>query len=121
MANGDPTMIGYLVGNNFARGFPQFVREFNANFLALPALPSQRVEDGSSDPAVVVRTIDAGRHGLYVAVVNTDRRERNQVRVKMSGNGAVTALASGATVTRSGGGWTVDLHPYQLMSYRVER
>ena len=39
MANGDPTMIGYLVGNNFERGFPMYVRDFNANFLALPALP----------------------------------------------------------------------------------
>ena len=40
MANGDPTMIGYLVGSNYGRGFPGYVRDFNANFLALPALPS---------------------------------------------------------------------------------
>ena len=46
MANGDPTMLGYLLGGNFGRGFPQYVREFNANFLALPALPSERLVGG---------------------------------------------------------------------------
>ena len=49
MAHGDPTMIGYLVGCNFGRGFPQYVRNFNANFLALPALPSQVVPQAASD------------------------------------------------------------------------
>ena len=34
---------------------PLNVRDFNANFLALPALPSQRVDKGCSDPAVALR------------------------------------------------------------------
>jgi len=119
MANGDPTMIGYLVGNNFERGFPLVVRDFNANFLALPALPSVRVEGASSDPAVVVRKIETKKNGAYMTVVNTAWAERKQVHVKLPGSGAVTALASGSPVARSGGGLTLDLRPYQLVALHV--
>jgi hypothetical protein len=119
LANGDPTMIGYLMGNNFGRGFPFYVRDFNANFLALPALPSQRVDNGCSDPAVAMRVIDAGKHGLYVSVVNTATSERRQVRVNVPGKGVVTALASGAVVARTGGAVMLDLRPYQLVALRV--
>ncbi len=116
MANGDPTLIGYLCGSNFGRGFPQAVRDFNANFLALPALPSTRLEGTCSDPSVVVRMTDAGKHGTYVAVVNTSWTERNRVRVKLPVSGRVKALASGATLAHSGDSVTLDLHPYQLLS-----
>jgi hypothetical protein len=119
MANGDPTMIGYLCGNNMGRGFPQVVRDFNANFLALPALPSRRLEEAGSDPAVAVRMIDAGKYGLYVAVVNTAATPRKQVRVTVPGKGAVVALASGVAVTRTGEGVTLDLRPFQLVALRV--
>ncbi len=71
MAHGDPTMIGYLVGNNFGRGFPVYVREFNANYLALPALPSTVVKDAASDSEVVVRRIDTAKHGTWIAAINT--------------------------------------------------
>lgn len=119
MANGDPTLIGYLCGNSFGRGFPEYVRDFNANFLALPALPSVRAEGVCSDPAVAVRVIDAGKHGRYLSVVNTGPTERKQVRVKLPGTGAVTALATGAAVARGGDGVTVNLRPYQLLALRV--
>jgi hypothetical protein len=55
VANGDPRYIGYLNGNTMVRGFPQYVRAFNAAFLALPALPSKVLGNASSDPEVVVR------------------------------------------------------------------
>jgi ABC-type taurine transport system substrate-binding protein len=119
MANGDPTLIGYLVGNSFARGFPSVVRDFNANFLALPALPSKRIEGASSAPSVVVRAIDAGRNGIYLAVVNTDYREQKQVKAKLPGSGSVTALASGARIVRIDSELTLDLRPYQLLALRV--
>jgi hypothetical protein len=112
-------MIGYLCGNNFGRGFPLYVRDFNANFLALPALPSLRIDNGCSDPAVAMRVIDAGKHGLYVSVVNTAPTERKQVRLNVPGKGTVTALASGAVVARTGEGVLLDLRPYQLVALRV--
>ncbi|MCY2995666.1 MAG: hypothetical protein NTY19_48640 [Planctomycetota bacterium] len=119
VANGDPTLIGYLCGSNFGRGFPQAVRDFNANFLALPALPSRRLEEASSDPTVVVRTIDTDKHGTYVAVVNTAWTQRQRVQIKLPGSGPVTALAAGKTLTRNGGSITLDLRPYQLIALRV--
>ncbi len=119
MANGDPTMIGYLVGGNFGRGFPQYARDFNANFLALPALPSKLIADAASDPAVVVRTIDARKHGTYITVVNTSWLDHKQVHVRLPGSGDITALASGAKLPRTGDGLTMDLRPYQLLSLRL--
>lgn len=68
---------------------------------------------------MVVRAIDAGRNGIYLSVVNTDSRERKQVKITLNGNGAVTALALGASVARSGSGITLDLRPYQLLALRV--
>lgn len=119
MANGDPMMFGYLDSNNFGRGFPLYVRDFNANFLALPALPSVRIEGACRDPAVVVRTLDAGKQGVYVAVVNTGATPLRGVRISLPGSGAVTALATGATLVRDGGGVTLDLYPCQLVALRV--
>ncbi|MGQ9737133.1 MAG: hypothetical protein ACUVR7_13630 [Armatimonadota bacterium] len=57
MAYDDPFYLGYLVGNTHYRGFPEYVRRFNAAFLALPALPSQRLNDACAAPEVVVRLI----------------------------------------------------------------
>jgi hypothetical protein len=63
--------------------------------------------------------IDAGKYGLYVAVVNTAATPRKQVRVTVPGKGAVVALASGVAVTRTGEGVTLDLRPFQLVALRV--
>ena len=121
MAEGDPTLIGYLVGSNFGRDFPQYVRAFNANFLALPALPSRRLPDASSDPAVVVRAIDAGRHGTYLAVCNTAWQDRKGVRVRLPAAGPVAALVSGDALPRAGDTVTLDLGPCQLLALRIDR
>lgn len=121
MANGDPTMIGYLVGSNFGRGFPQHVRDFNANFLALPALPSVRLEGASSDSDVVVRTIATKAQGTYVAIVNTSPTQKTGVTVTLKPQGRLRALADGATVVVSDSTATLDLRPYQLVSMKVAK
>jgi hypothetical protein len=120
MANGDPTMIGYLVGSNFGRGFPQYVRDFNANFLALPALPSVRVDGASSDKDVVVRTITTEKHGTYVAVVNTAATAKSGVAVDLKTAGRLRALAEGAQVTVTGNAATLNLRPYQLVAMKLD-
>ena len=119
MANGDPTMIGYLVGSNFGRGFPAYVRDFNANFLALPALPSVRLEGASSDPDVVVRAIKTAKHGTYVAVVNTATTSKAGVVVDLKTAGTLKPLAEGTQVNVSGSVATLDLRPYQLVSMKI--
>jgi len=120
MATGDPTMIGYLVGSNFGRGFPAEVRDFNANFLALPALPSVLVGDASSNPAVAVRVIDAGKYGRYLSVVNTGALALTNVPIRVPGSSPVTAVASGRVVDRKDGGITLNLRPCQLVTLQVK-
>ena len=119
MANGDPDLIGYLVGSNFGRGFPKYVRDFNANFLALPALPSTRLAGASSDPDVVVRTIATPGHGTYVAVVNTAAVPKHGVTMALKAAGTLQTLAEGATVCVQGSTATLDLRPYQLVSMKL--
>lgn len=119
VANGDPTQIGYLTGANCGRGFPVYVRDFNANFLALPALPSRRLEGASSDPNVVVRAIDAGEHGTYLAVVNTGLRAATGVRIALPTAGAVTALATDELLSPEAGSLVLDLRPCQLLALRI--
>lgn len=119
MANGNPTQIGYLSGGNYARGFPLYVRNFNLNFLALPALESKQVPGAASDSKVIVRQIDAGKDGVYCFAVNTNMTD-TQVSIKLPVDGKVTALQSGQQVNPSGGKLSVNMYPYQLISWRID-
>ncbi|MBI5833416.1 MAG: hypothetical protein HZB16_14050 [Armatimonadetes bacterium] len=118
LANGDPTQFAYLTGGNYGRGFGQYVRDFNANFLALPALPSRRLEGAASDAKVVVRQIDTPTHGTWLAVVNTAMTEAKGVKVKVPG-GAVKVAVGGKELPAAGGQVSLDLRPYQLVTLTV--
>ncbi len=119
MANGDPTMIGYLSGGNYSRGFPQYVRSFNANFLALPALPSRVLADAAADPEVVVRAIATERHGTYLAVVNTGSTAKAEVAIKLPAGGQLVAAVGGQPLPSQGGTVRLALHPCQLLALRL--
>jgi hypothetical protein len=119
MARGDPTMIGYLVGNNFGRGFSEYVRNFNANFLALPALPSQIVQDAASDQQVVVRYIKTETHGTWIAAVNTSMHPQEDVRIAVP-EGTLTDAVTGEPVSTTDDRITLDMYPFQLRSFRVQ-
>lgn len=119
MARGDPTMIGYLVGNNFGRGFPIWVRDFNANFLALPALPSRLVEGAASDPQVVVRRIDTDGHGTWIAAVNTALIAKTGVTIDVPA-GTATEATTGREIVVDGGRIRLDMAPCQLRSFRIK-
>ncbi len=114
VANGDPTMIGYLMGGNFGRGFPQYVREFNANFLALPALPSERLTNASADSEVVVRAIRTSANGTYLAVVNTSARAKERVLIRLPSGGKLTEAVTDRVLATQDGGARLDLHPFEL-------
>ncbi len=118
MAQGDPTMIGYLVGSNFGRGFPQYVRNFNANFLALPAVPSKVVPHGASDDEVVVRQIDVPQHGTWLAVINTSLHPKANVTVHVP-PGQLTDAVTGQSIEASQDGFTLDMYPCQLRSLHI--
>jgi hypothetical protein len=119
MANGNPTNIGYLRGRVFARGFPQYVRNFNTAFLSLPALPSERVEGAASDKNVVVRKIATPNHGTYYAVINTGMTDAKQVRVRLT-NGSATDAASGEAIAAEGDSITLDIYPFQMRAIHVK-
>ena len=109
MANGDPTMIGYLVGDNFGRGFPEYVRDFNANFLALPALPSTVVARAASDPEVVVRRIDTEKHGSWIAVINPSLQAKPAVTVTLPAGQVSDAVSGQPVAAGNGSAWTAAL------------
>ena len=120
VANGDPTMLGYLHGGNFGRGFPQYVSEFNANFLALPALPSERLSDACADKEVVVRAIRTPGHGTFLAVVNTGFNAKGRSLIRLPTAGRVTDAVSGKSLEARAGTVEVALHPFELRSLRIE-
>jgi len=120
MANGDPRYLGYLTTITFTRGFPQYVREFNAAFLALPALPSRVLEGAANDPEVVVRAIDAGEHGTYFAAVNTGLSGK-QVAVRLPVAGSLTNAATGEPVGGEDGTVRLSMYPCQLISLHAGR
>ena len=119
MANGDPVNFGYLMGSNYARGFPGPVREFNINFLALPALPSKVVPDACDDPDVVVREIDCTRlgKGRYFAIVHRGWTEKRNVQVRLPGVREITVLESGRRAPLSDGTMPIStLPPWRLIA-----
>ena len=119
MANGNPTMIGYLTGTNFGRGFPKYVREFNANFLALPAMPSSIVPNAASDAAIVVRRIDTEKDGSWLAVVNTSMEPKTS-RIKCDGT-EVKHAVNGKPQPMTNGQFELTLYPFQLKSFHIDR
>ncbi len=118
MAHGDPTMIGYLVGCNFGRGFPQYVRNFNANFLALPALPSKILPRASSDSDVVVRRISTDQHGTWLAIVNTSLTAKSKVTITLP-RGTVCDAVTGKKLATDGDALSIDMYPCQLRSLHI--
>ena len=106
VANGDPSDIGYLSGNNFQRGFPEYARAFNTAFLSLPALPSVVVAGASSDKEVVVRQIvtPGKRHLLRGREYRFDRQKSGENQVAQRRRRAGCSHAQGRGQRRDGDG-----------------
>ena len=121
MANGDPTMLGYLSPANYGRGFPGYVRDFNSNFLALPALPSKRLDGACETPDIVVREIATPTNGTYFSLINTGTtaHKETEIRLPADGGSVVTALASGKKLTITDGILRTDFRPCQLISIHI--
>ena len=125
MANGDPVNLGYLMGSNYTRGFPVPVREFNQNFLALPALPSKVVKGACSDSEVVLREIDCSKLGVtakYYALVHIGLKEKCDVKVAIHGvKGEVEFVANGKTSPLKDGVLEFKtLKPLQLIAIKAK-
>ncbi len=120
MAKGDPTMIGYLLGGNHARGFPDYVRRFNLAFLSLPALPSSLVPGAASDDQVVIRRIDTPEHGTWLSVVNTGMTDKQGVTITLPLDGKLIDAATATPLPTNANQLRLDLHPYELRSLHIQ-
>lgn len=112
MANGDPTEIGYLSGNSFGRGFPEYVRAFNTAFLSLPALPSRIVTGVSNDPEIVVREITTEGKGTYYALVNTGMKAKMNVALKLPAGAPLLDAATRKPITDA-----QSFYPFELKAW----
>ena len=123
MANGDPVNIGYLIGSCFASGFPEARREFNGNFLALPATRSRVLKDACDDPEVVVREIDCTKtgHGRYYAIAHVGMKEKHDVKVRLPGKpvSAEFPFYGKSSSLRNGVLFLKTLKPWQLLAIHV--
>ncbi|MBM4035411.1 MAG: hypothetical protein FJ291_27015 [Planctomycetes bacterium] len=120
VAFGDPFYLGSLTGNSNHRGFPEYVRRFNAAFLAFPALPSELVPSAASDPEVVVRAIKTPKHGTWLAVVNTGFAEKKDVAIALPVQGKAEDAATGQPLDAPGGKLTLTLAPAELRTLRIQ-
>ena len=120
VAYGNPTYIGYLSSNNFNRGFPAYVREFNANFLALPALPMADEAGATTEDDVVVRSITTANDGTWLAIINVGLEDLEDVEITLPVSGTVTDAVTGSAITVSYGKITLDLWPGRLKSIHID-
>lgn len=119
MAKGDPTSIGYLPGNNFNRGFPKYVRRFNAAFLSLPALPSEIVPNAASDESVVVREIKTDGEGTYLAVVCLASNGVENVTIQLPSNGQLTNAPTGEKLDVQEGAINISMYPFEMRAFHI--
>jgi hypothetical protein len=120
VAHGDPRYIGYMHANSFNRGFPEYVRDFNTAFLALPALPSTVVPNAASDGEIIVRQIDAAEHGTYWAVVNVGLGTKTDVKLTLPRAATMIDAATGNDIPVSGRTVTLSFRPCQLRALRIQ-
>ncbi len=118
LAYGDPRFIGYLSGNSFQRGFPAYARAFNRAFLALPAVPSTRLDGASKNKAVVVRSYPTAKNGTWFAVVNTAMEDVRDVRIDLK-QAKLSDACTGEPVRLTGTVATVSLYPGQVLAWQA--
>ena len=138
VANGDPYYFGYLSSNTFNRGFPGYVRQFNTNYLALPALTSVRQDDlivdkeGLTNKNLVVRTITPtgpdAEHGIWLAVINIGLEEVYGAEVTLPTGNSTDLVLDGVSLVDESlpdgelndlRKLVVNLYPGQLKTYRI--
>ena len=113
-------MCTYLSSNSFSRGFPGYAREFNANFLALPALPMTTEPGAASSGDVVVRSISTQNDGTWLAIINVGFEDQQDVVVTLPVSGTVTDAVTGTSISVDNGTITLDRWPGQLKAIHID-
>lgn len=117
VAYGDPFYLGYLASHHFNRGDPYYVRRFNANFLALPALASSVATGMNQDADLMVRRIDTPRNGIYLAAVNVGRT-RKTMTIQLPEPGRLVDGVTGMVLGDGLTGYSLTMDPCELRTLR---
>ena len=114
MAVNDPTILGYLFGSNLDRLDAPYVREFNLNFLSLPATASTVLLGGTCNDSVTIRrwTTSAGN---YWAVINVTGRTVSGSWNLQTSKSRVWRTLDWREERVSGGKVSFSLEPYQMV------
>jgi len=123
MALNDPTDIGYLYGAAMESAYAPAMREFNLNFLALPAKKGAVLQGGTWGAPQTVRRYDTDRGVTYWAVVNTST-EPVTASFALSSDASefsrVAASVDGTVYPVSKGRATLEMKPLQLLALTSE-
>ena len=117
MAHQDPTLIGFMQGGHLARNSTKEFREFNENFLSLPAIKGTLVRGGSWSDAVTIRKYSTPAATYYAAINTSGTAQTATCAVP---EGPLFATVTGAALPVSGGTATFSLEPYQMLCYTTE-
>ncbi len=118
LANGSPRYIGYLASSSFNRGFPYYVRRFNQNFLALPALPGRLDAAYSGHSNLAVRVFETPSNGVYLAAVHLGRTAQAGLPLLLPEPGRVLDAVTGEMLAPWTNRLDLSLYPYEVRSFR---
>jgi len=116
MAYDDPTMLAYLFTANLVRNDSTYVREFNLNYLSLPALPGEVLVGGEWPATFTVRRWVTDK-GTYWAVINCDSKPwSGQVDFQTEAD-RIWYTVSGDALPLSDGKANLELEPFQMVCF----
>ena len=116
MAYDDPTMLAYLFTANLVRNDSTYVREFNLNYLSLPALPGEALVGGGWPDTFTVRRWVTDK-GTYWAVINCDSKPWSGTVDFRTEADQIWYTVSGQPLPLSGGKATLSLEPFQMVCF----
>ena len=111
---GDPRYIGYLAPLNFGRLFPEYYRNFNQAFLALPAIPSYRIAGISENSNIHARAYSTNGQGTYYAVANLGMTDFTGVEICVPNAVEIENRVTGEIYKAEDGRIKLDFYAGQL-------
>ena len=116
MAYDDPTMLAYLFTANLVRNDSTYVREFNLNYLSLPAMKGEVLVGGGWPDTFTVRRWVTDK-GTYWAVINCDVRPWSGTVDFRTDADQIWYTVSGQPLPLSGGKAALSLEPFQMVCF----
>jgi len=116
MAYDDPTMLAYLFTANLVRNDSTYVREFNLNYLSLPAMKGEVLVGGGWPDTFTVRRWVTDK-GIYWAVINCDSKPWSGTVDFRTEAETIWYTVSGEALPLSGGKAHLELEPFQMVCF----